>query len=145
MRDRWPAPTRQMLWCSTRLALYLLILRLTTRSALRRRRSGSSSWPISVMADRNAWVTFLVLVPIPGADAAAGGVQAAGEADPVRVDAMVVGDFGHQGANGVVGAEEAVCLLAHTVRVSSSAETTRGPRWWVFSSSRVVSNSQRCG
>ena len=57
--------TRQMLWCSTRLALYLLILRLTTRSALRRRRSGSSSWPISVMADRNAWVTFLVLVPIP--------------------------------------------------------------------------------
>src|SRR5665648_910823 len=54
----------------------------------------------------------------PGPHAAAGGVQGAGEADPVSIDVAVAGGGGHQRADRVVGAQISPGLLTDAVGLS---------------------------
>src|SRR2546430_511798 len=52
-------------WWSARFTLYLLILRLTTRAAARRRRAGTNWRQISAMAPARATARVLVVAPRP--------------------------------------------------------------------------------
>src|ERR1700730_2206271 len=92
-------------------------LRLMRRGLARRRRSGSGSSRISLIACSCAALRLWGGKSRVGAGAAAGGAQAAGERQSVGVKVGFEGGVVHQAADRVVGAEVAVGLLEDTVGV----------------------------
>lgn len=94
-----------------RLTCHLTYLRFTTRGLLRGRRAGLSRRQSSTMAWRQPWS-----VPSGGKiarrwEGAACDAEGSDEADPVGVDAGVVGGFPHEGAYGEVAAQMSPDLL----------------------------------
>ena len=68
--------------------------------------------------------------------------QGCGEADPVRVVPGVLGGLRHQRSDRVVAAQVSPDLLEDQVgRLRTQHHP--GPRWWVLSSSKAFSISQR--
>src|SRR5579872_4354843 len=103
--------------CSGRLTCQPGILRLMRRGLARRRRWGSGSARISLIACWWAAVRLWGGKSRVGAGAAAGGPQAAGERQSVGVEIGFEGGVVHQAADRVVGAEGAVGLLDDAVGV----------------------------
>ena len=98
--SRWPG--WRGLWCLARLSFQLDILRLITRGLWRGRRVSRWRW-ISARARDRARASREGGKGRLGGDLAADDVQGAGEGEPVGVDSGLVGGFGHELADRVVG------------------------------------------
>src|SRR6185437_5646878 len=107
---------------ASRLIGYLVMRRLTARGLVRWRRGGLGRWRISVMASAVAWFRREGGKARLGGDLAADDVQGAGEREPVGVDFCLVGGFGHELADGVVGDQEPVELLDDQVRAAGAED-----------------------